>query len=91
METQVVCSCGSPLPPRHRKYCAEHAPLASLLWKREQRRRNAGTRYWLDQWLKHAGNEDGGRAAYNAYMRRYMRRYRRRQRRTDETVGYKVC
>jgi hypothetical protein len=87
MEPHAVCTCGKPLPSRHRKYCLEHAPLASLFWKREQRRRNAGTRYWLDHWLKRASDEFAGRAAYNAYMKNYMRRYRRQPRRTDENVG----
>jgi hypothetical protein len=77
------CQCGKPLPPRHRKYCRDCAPKASLLWKRELRRQNSGSSYWFDHWLKAAGSEEAGRRAYNAYMRDYMRRYRLRLRRNS--------
>ena len=82
MEAHATCSCGKPLPPRYRKYCAEHSPLASLVWKRAQRQACRGAKYWLDHWLKLAGDERSARAAYNAYMRRYMRRYRRSRNRS---------
>ena len=81
---EATCPCGEPLPPRHRKYCAEHSPLASLLWKRAQRSACRGTAYWLDSWLKLAGDGRAARAAYNSYMRNYMRGYRRRPRQGSE-------
>jgi hypothetical protein len=84
METNPTCPCGKPLPPRHRKYCAEHSHLAGLLWKRLQRQACCGTRYWFDHWLKAEGSEAAARDAYNAYMRDYMRRYRAKQRRDYE-------
>jgi hypothetical protein len=56
------------------------SPTASALWKRRQRQLNRGTKYWLDHWLKTAGDVEAARAAYNAYMRQYMRRYRARRR-----------
>jgi hypothetical protein len=87
MEAQAVCHCGKPLPPRFRKYCVEHSPLASLLWKRAQRQACRGTEYWLDYWLNLTGDERSAREAYNAYMRNYMRRYRRTQHRNLERLA----
>jgi|SRR5579885_2800796 len=86
MRTEPSCLCGNPLPPRHRKYCADCSPMASLLWKRAQRRLNKGTPYWLDSWLKVAGSEEAGRAAYRDYMRHYMRRYRAQAKSRYRTV-----
>jgi hypothetical protein len=54
--------------------------MASVIWKRAQRRQNRGAPYWLDYWLKLTGSEDGARRAYNAYMCDYMRRWRKRHR-----------
>jgi len=51
--------------------------MASVIWKRAQRRLNRGAPYWLDYWLKLTGSEDGARRAYNAYMCDYMRRWRK--------------
>lgn len=87
MEPRLTCLCGKPLPPRHRKYCAERSSLASALWKRAQRRASHGTAYWLDYWLKLAGDGQSAQSAYNAYMRNYMRRYRRSRVEVDE-VSY---
>lgn len=80
MEAKRTCDCGHPLPPHQRRYCSTCAPRASALWNRAARRANRGTKYWLDHWLKVAGNEQGARAAYNGYMRRYMQEYRRKRR-----------
>lgn len=65
----------NPIVGRRRKYCPEHARTASILWKREHRRRwkAAGDKYWLDDW-KHKTPE--GR---REYFRTYMREYRRRR------------
>ncbi len=79
MEHRNCCNpgCTKPVSARNRKFCPSCSPLASILWKREQRRLNRGTRYWLDHWLKVAGSEEAARAAYRAYMRQYMRLYRK--------------
>jgi hypothetical protein len=76
MEVTPACSCGRPLPPRHRRYCGDCSLHASALWKRARRRSDHGTRYWFDHWLKVHGSEAAAREAYNLYMRNYMRRYR---------------
>jgi hypothetical protein len=81
---EATCPCGKPLPPRHRKYCAEHSPLAGLLWKRRERQVCRSTRYWFDYWLKAEGSEEAARAAYNSYFREYMRGRRAKQRRDRE-------
>ena len=72
-------SCTSPLPRRHRSYCAEHSTLSAALWKRERRRLDRGSRYWLDAWINQSGSEDAARKAYNAYKREYMRRWRKKR------------
>ncbi len=72
--------CGQSLPPRHGKYCSTHSTSASLLWKRQARKAEAGEPYYLDWWLKASGDLEGARRAYNEYMSGYMRRRRLRER-----------
>jgi hypothetical protein len=75
--TRACIRCGSALPPRHRKYCANCSPLASMLWKRARRREWRGTRYYLDPWLKRAdGDENKARGLRNEYMRSYRAKNR---------------
>jgi hypothetical protein len=75
--TRTCIRCGSALPRRHRKYCVNCSPLASMLWKRARRREWRGTRYYLDPWLKRAdGDENEARHLRNEYMRRYRAKNR---------------
>jgi hypothetical protein len=75
--TRACIRCGNALPRRHRKYCANCSPLASLLWKRARRRESRGTKYYLDPWLKRAdGDENEARRLRNDYMRRYRAKKR---------------
>ena len=64
-----------PILGRKRKYCEEHSRLASVLWKREHRRRwkAMGEKYWLTEWKNKAPEER------KTYFREYMRQYRRRK------------
>jgi hypothetical protein len=87
-ESSTRCRCGNSLPARHPKYCTGCSPKASLLWKREQRRLNRGTGYWLDHWLKLTGDEQAAREAYNAYMAAYMRRRRAQLKRRNRTLAH---
>lgn len=73
MDTVRACGrCGRSLPRRHRKYCGNCSPLASVIWKRVQRRRWRGAPYALDPWLKKAGGDESlARTFRSEYMRRY--------------------
>ena len=75
MSTTVCAVCGTPLRAPRRKYCTAHGNLASLLWKREQRRKwkQAGDAYWESDWKNKTSEER------RAYFREYMRAYRRRK------------
>jgi hypothetical protein len=87
MTVKTCYLCAQPLPARRRKYCPSCAGEARRLWKREQRRANHGSPYWLDHWVKQTGDLKAAREAYNEYMRTYMQRYRQRKNR-DPTVSH---
>jgi hypothetical protein len=78
MRTICACiRCDSALPRRHRKYCTDCSPLASMLWKRSRRREWQGTQYYLDPWIKRAnGDENEARRLRNEYMRSYRAKKR---------------
>jgi hypothetical protein len=59
----------APITGRKQKYCDQHSHLASMIWKRRNRRvyKATGDRYWLDDWK-----------GKRAYFREYMRKYRKR-------------
>lgn len=67
--------CATPLTGRQRKFCAAHSSQASILWKREQRRKwaAAGDPYWLSDW-KHKSS-----AERRTYFREYMQKYREKR------------
>jgi hypothetical protein len=81
MSVKACYLCAQALPARRRKYCPTCAAEARRLWKREQRRANRGSSYWLDHWVKQTGDLAAAREAYNGYMRDYMQRYRQRKKR----------
>jgi hypothetical protein len=73
----VCINCRSnEVPTSRRKYCAQCGPLASLIWKRHQRRswRAADQPYWLDNW------KNTTPAKRRKYFREYMRLYRLKNR-----------
>jgi hypothetical protein len=64
-----------PITGRKRKYCDEHSSLASVLWKRNERRTfPASQGDWLINWKNKSPEER------KAYFRAYMREYRRKRR-----------
>lgn len=65
--------------PALRRYCRSCSPLASILYKREERRvaKLAAERYWLEWWVKRYGEE--ALAKRRDYQRIYMQGYRRRK------------
>ena len=71
----------SPVPKRHRKYCADCSRLASAIWKRQHRR------LWAQRWRDRRDSEvppwmDGWESMddYRQYRREYMRQWRERRR-----------
>lgn len=75
---KVCRNCGFyPLPSRNRRYCAACSPLASMLWKRDERRRRAQRR------LAHPSEFSSDSRDYWRTLearRRYFREYMRRRR-----------
>lgn len=72
--------CGQSLPARHRRYCIRCSPLASTIWKRCQRIECAGSRYWLDSYLKRFSDMTSALAAYREDCRIRMARSRAKRR-----------
>lgn len=73
-------NCGGQLPPKHHKYCSSCSRLASTLWKRQQRKQNRGSRYWLDEYLKAKSSLASAIEAYRDACRKRVQRWRARHR-----------